>query len=163
MSAIDEVLARNETFAGGFAQADLQRAPARRVAIVACMDARLDPKDALGLAPGDAHIIRNAGGVITDDAVRSLVISQRKLGTREIMLIHHTDCGMLNLDGDAFAEELSQETGARPEFEFCGFADLEGSVRESMQKLVDCPFLPHREVIRGFVYEVDSGRLREVV
>ncbi len=163
MSAIDEVLARNHAFSEGFAHADLQRAPARRIAIVACMDARLDPKDALGLAPGDAHIIRNAGGVVTDDAIRSLVISQRRLGTREIMLIHHTDCGMLNLDEASLAEELAQDAGIEPDFAFHGFANLEGSVRDSMKKLADCPFLPHREAIRGFVYEVESGRLREVI
>ena len=163
MSAIDEVLARNRAFAEGFAHAELKRAPARHIAIVACMDARLDPKEALGLAPGDTHIIRNAGGVVTDDTIRSLVVSQRKLETREIMLIHHTDCGMLNLDEDGLAEELEQETGAKPDFEFKGFDDLEANVRESMQKLKACPFLPHREDIRGFVYEVESGRLREVV
>ena len=163
MSAIDEVLDRNTAFQEGFADAGLQRPPARRIAIVACMDARLDPKGALGLAPGDAHIIRNAGGVITDDAIRFLVVSQRKLGTREIMLIHHTDCGMLNLDEAAFADEITQETGDKPDFTFHGFADLEGSVRESMQRLQACPFLPHRDAIRGFVYEVESGRLREVV
>jgi carbonic anhydrase len=163
MSAIDEVLARNAAFQEEFANAALQRAPARHIAIVACMDARLDPKGALGLAPGDAHIIRNAGGVITDDAIRSLVVSQRKLGTREIMLIHHTDCGMLNLDEAEFADEITRDTGDKPDFAFHGFANLEDSVRESMQTLLACPFLPHRDAIRGFVYEVESGRLREVV
>lgn len=163
MSAIDEVLARNQAFIGEFADAGLRRQPARQIAIVACMDARLNPKDALGLAPGDAHIIRNAGGLITDDVVRSLILSQRLLGTREIMLIHHTDCGMLNLDEAAFAKELTQETGHEPGFSFGSFAHLEGSVRESVKSLANCPFLRHRDAIRGFVYEVESGRLREVV
>ena len=163
MSVVDELISNNRRYAASFTGSGLPASPARRLAIVTCMDVRLDVNDLLGLELGEAHIIRNAGGVVTDDVLRSLLLSQRLLGTREIIVVHHTDCGMLNLDEIAFADEITRETGDKPDFAFHGFADLEDSVRESMQRLRDCPFLPHREAIRGFVYEVESGRLREVV
>ena len=140
----------------------LAAAPSRRVAIVACMDARLPPLDALGLALGDAHVIRNAGGIVTDDVIRSLAISQRKLGTTEIVLIHHTDCGMTTITDEAFVAELEADAGEPPPFAIGAFADVEGSVRESIRRLRESPFLPSRDQIRGYVYDVVSGELAEV-
>jgi carbonic anhydrase len=136
--------------------------PARKIAVVACMDARLDLFGILGLAPGDAHLIRNAGGVATDDVIRSLAISQRKLGTREVVLVHHTDCGMLTFTEDEFRRELLEETGIKPAWVAEAFTDLDADVRSSIARIRSSPFLPHRDAVRGFVYEVDTGTLREV-
>jgi carbonic anhydrase len=136
--------------------------PARHVAVVACMDARLQLFPMLGLKPGDAHLIRNAGGVATDDVIRSLAISQRKLGTREIVLVHHTDCGMLTFTEDEFRENLMEETGMRPPWATEAFPDLDADVRNSMQRIRTNPFIPHRDKVRGFVYDVNTGELREV-
>jgi len=158
----DELLANNERHAAGFDKADLPMPPATKVAVVACMDARLNVYGALGLKEGDAHVIRNAGGVITDDAVRSLVISQRLLGTEEIVLIHHTGCGMLTFTDDEFKASIQKETGIKPDWAAESFADLEQDVRQSIARIKASPFIPHKDSIRGFVYEVESGRLREV-
>lgn len=136
--------------------------PSRRVAVVACMDARLDLFGILGLRPGDAHVIRNAGGVATDDVIRSLTISQRKLGTREVILVHHTDCGMLTFTEDELRLELLAETGTKPSWAAEAFTDLDIDVRSSMQRIRTSPFVPHRDHVRGFVYDVDTGVLREV-
>jgi carbonic anhydrase len=162
MSATDELLANNEAYAAGFDKAELAAPPARKVAIVACMDARLNVWGALGLTEGDAHVIRNAGGVITDDAIRSLAISQRLLGTEEILLIHHTGCGMLTFTDDQFRESIQEETGIKPEWAAEAFSDLEADVRQSMARIKASPFLPRKDSVRGFVYEVETGRLREV-
>jgi carbonic anhydrase len=136
--------------------------PARKLAVLACMDARLDPAKILGLEEGDAHVIRNAGGVASDDALRSLSISQNLLGTEEIVLIHHTDCGMMTFTDEEFAAKLEDETGRRPEWRAHAFADLEQSVRDSMARIESSPFVPRTDKVRGFVYEVETGRLREV-
>jgi carbonic anhydrase len=162
MSATDDLLANNETYAAAFDKGDLPVPPARKVAVVACMDARLHVSALLGLSEGDAHIIRNAGGVVTDDAIRSLAISQRLLGTEEIILIHHTGCGMLTFSDDEFRSSIEQETGIKPEWAAESFTDLEGDVRQSMARITASPFLPHKDSVRGFIYEVESGRLREV-
>jgi carbonic anhydrase len=162
MSAIDEFLKNNEAFAEGFDQGDLPLPPARKVAIVACMDARLNPYPILGLSIGDAHVIRNAGGVITDDEIRSLAISQHLLGTEEIMLIHHTDCGMLTFSDAEFEQMLEQAAGRRPDWGPRSFPDLEESVRDSMQHIRESPFIPRKDEVRGFVYDVKTGRLDEV-
>ncbi len=158
----DRLLVANEGFASGFDQQHLPVEPALRLAVVACMDSRLDVFAALGLGNGEAHVIRNAGGVVTDDVVRSLAISQRKLRTREIVLVHHTDCGMQKITDDGFRRELQDATGMAPSFAIESFADLDADVRQSMERLRSSPFLLHRDAIRGFVYDVDSGRLREV-
>lgn len=163
MSAIEELLANNREFAESAAFEHLDVRPSRRLAIVACMDSRLDVFAALGLRSGEAHVLRNAGGVITDDVIRSLAISQRRLGTRETMLIHHTDCGMQKLTDDGFRAELREETGVAPAFAIESFDDPEADVRQSILRVRRSPFLAHREVVRGFVYDVDTGRLREVV
>src|SRR6188508_468015 len=160
MSAIDELVKNNDAFAEGFDKGDLPLPPARKVAIVACMDARVNPYPMLGLSLGDAHVIRNAGGVVTDDEIRSLAISQHLLGTEEIMLIHHTDCGMLTFSDQDFADRLEGETGQRPTWEARSFADLDQDVRDSIQRITDSPFVPRKDSIRGFVYEVETGRLR---
>jgi carbonic anhydrase len=136
--------------------------PSRNLAVLACMDARLDPARVLGLEEGDAHVIRNAGGVVSDDALRSLAISQNLLGTEEIVLIHHTDCGMLTFTDDEFARKLEQETGERPAWPVHTFRDLEQNVRESIERIKSSPFVPRTDRVRGFVYEVETGRLREV-
>src|SRR5262249_10191433 len=136
--------------------------PAKGVAIVACMDARLNVYGLLGLSEGDAHVIRNAGGVITDDEIRSLAISQRLLGTREIVLIHHTDCGMLTFSDDDFRAQVQEDTGIKPEWAAEAFDDLEQDVRQSVARIKASPFIPHKESVRGFVYDVTSGRLQEV-
>jgi carbonic anhydrase len=161
MSATDDLLRNNEAYAGSFDKADLPIPPGKKVAVVACMDARLDPARALGLEEGDAHVIRNAGGVVTDDAIRSLAISQRLLGTEEIVLIHHTGCGMLTFNDDEFRASIEKDTGIRPAWAAEAFADLEGDVRQSIARIQASPFLPSKNV-RGFVYEVETGRLREV-
>ena len=162
MSNTDDLIANNARYAESFDQADLAPPPARKLAVVACMDARLNVSGALGLQDGDAHVIRNAGGVITDDEIRSLAISQRLLGTEEIVLIHHTGCGMLTIRDDEFRDALEQDTGIRPAWAAEAFSDLEGHLRESIARLKASPFIPHKDSIRGFVYEVESGRLREV-
>ena len=162
MSAIDELLDANRAYTESFDRGELPAAPARKLAVITCMDARLDPAKALGLEEGDAHVIRNAGGVVGDEEIRSLAISQHLLGTEEVVLIQHTGCGMLGLDEDALARRIEREAGRRPDFELRGFADLEESVRESIRKVTESPFLPRRESVRGFVYEVETGLLREV-
>lgn len=162
MSSTDDLLANNETYAASFDKAELPVPPAKKVAVVACMDARLNVYVALGLSEGDAHVIRNAGGVVTDDAIRSLAISQRLLGTEEIVLIHHTGCGMLTFTDDEFLGSIERETGIRPGWSAESFTDLEGDVRQSIARVKTSPFLPHKDAVRGFVYEVETGRLREV-
>jgi carbonic anhydrase len=162
MSATDELLANNEGYANSFDKGDLPLPPGRKVAVVACMDARLNVYGALGLAEGDAHVIRNAGGVVTDDEIRSLAISQRLLGTEEIILIHHTDCGMLTFTDDEFKNSIQEETGIKPEWAVESFSDLETDVRQSIARIKASPFIPRKDSIRGFVYEVETGRLREV-
>lgn len=161
MSVTDEFLRNNERYAEAFDKGDLPVPPGKNVAVVACMDARLNVYGMLGLKEGEAHVIRNAGGVITEDAIRSLVISQRLLGTNEVILIHHTDCGMLTFTDDEVKAQIQEEVGIRPDFAFEAFADLEEDVRQSVARVKDNPFIPH-ENVRGFVYEVESGRLREV-
>ncbi len=162
MSVTDELLKNNEAYAANFDKGDLPLPPARKVAVVACMDARLNPYGALGLSEGDAHVIRNAGGVVTDDEIRSLAISQRLLGTEEIVLIHHTDCGMLTFTDDDFRRQIQEETGIKPEWAAEAFSDLEEDVRQSIARIEASPFIPKKDSVRGFVYEVETGRLREV-
>ncbi len=162
MSAIDEFLKNNESFAEGFDKGDLPLPPAKKLAVVACMDARLNPYPILGLSIGDAHVIRNAGGVITDDEIRSLSISQHLLGTEEIMLIHHTDCGMLTFRDAEFEQTLEQEVGQRPEWSPRSFPELEEDVRDSIKRIKENPFIPKTDEVRGFVYDVKTGRLEEV-
>jgi carbonic anhydrase len=162
MSATDELLRNAERYGQDFDKGELPLPPAKGVAVVACMDARLNPYGLLGLSEGDAHVIRNAGGVITDDEIRSLAISQHLLGTTEIVLIHHTDCGMLTFSDDEFKDQLEQASGERPEWDVHTFADLEGDVRESIRRIEESPFIPNKDSVRGFVYEVETGRLREV-
>ena len=164
MSETDELLRSNAAYAAErFAAGGLPAPPAKRVAVLTCMDARIDPHRMLGLAEGDAHVIRNAGGVANDDAIRSLVVSQRKLGTREVLVILHTDCGMRTFVEDAFVEDLEAETGRRPAWETTAFhADIEADVRRAVSRVRASPFLPHVDAVRGFVYEVETGLLREV-
>ena len=162
MTASNVLLENNAAYAVTFDQAGLPLPPSKQVAIVACMDARLDVYRVLGLALGEAHVIRNAGGVITEDAIRSLAISQRLLGTREIVLIHHTDCGMLTFKDDDVREAIYEETGIRPPFALEAFPDLAGDVRQSIARIQASPFLPHTDEVRGFIYDVETGRLREV-
>jgi len=162
MSHTDELVRRNEAYSRSFEKGDLPLPPARHVAIVACMDARLDVHELLGLDEGDAHVIRNAGGAVTDDAIRSLAISQRLLGTNEIILIHHTDCGMLTFTDDAVKKQIESETGIRPQFALEAFSDLDEDVRQSIARIKASPFVPHKDRIRGFVYDVRTGRLEEV-
>jgi carbonic anhydrase len=162
MTQTDDLLANNEQYAASFDKADLPLPPARKVAIVACMDARLNVYGSLGLQEGDAHVIRNAGGVVTDDTIRSLAISQRLLGTEEIILIHHTGCGMLTFSDDEFKAGIEAETGIKPEWAAEAFGDLEQDVRQSIARIEASPFIPRKDSVRGFVYEVETGRLREV-
>jgi carbonic anhydrase len=163
MDVIDQLLANNERYAGALSDQHLDLRPARALAIVTCMDSRLNVFAALGLDDGDAHVLRNAGGVVTDDVIRSLAISQRLLGTRAIVLIHHTDCGMQKLSDDAFRAELQEATGVAPEFAIESFKDLDANVRQSILRVERSPFLLHRDQVRGFVYDVDTHRLREVL
>ena len=163
MSVTDELLDNNKRYAKGFEKGDLPLPPAKQVAVVACMDARLHISKILGLQEGDAHIIRNAGGVVTDDEIRSLAISQRLLGTTEIILIHHTDCGMLTFKDDEFRRQIQEETGVRPEWAAEAFSDLDDDVRQNIARIKASPFIPHKDDVRGFVYEVETGKLREVV
>ena len=162
MSAVDELLANNQAYANGFAKHCLPVPPVKQIAVVTCMDARLETGVLLGLVEGDAHIIRNAGGVVTDDVIRSLTISQRLLGTREIMLIHHTGCGMLTFTDAELNQNIQDETGLKPPFSLEAFSDLEADLRQSIARIKASPYLPHTDQVRGFVYEVESGRLREV-
>jgi carbonic anhydrase len=158
----DDLLAANKRFADGYDSRHIDLRPRRRLAIVACMDSRLDIFAALGLKPGEAHVLRNAGGVVTDDVIRSLAVSQRRLGTEEIVLIHHTDCGMQTVTDDGFRAELQQATGIAPSFAIESFTDLDANVRQSIERIKHSPFLLHRDKVRGFVYDVDTGALREV-
>lgn len=162
MSATDEFLAANRNYAQSFDKGDKALPPAKRVAVVACMDARIETGRLLGLEEGDAHVIRNAGGVVTDDVIRSLAISQRLLGTTEIVLIHHTDCGMLTFSDDAVKADIERDTGLRPPFALEAFPDLEDDVRQSIRRIENSPFIPHKDSVRGFVYDVTTGRLNEV-
>jgi carbonic anhydrase len=162
MSVTEELLRNNAIYAESFEKGDLPLPPARDVAVVACMDARLDVHKILGLEEGDAHVIRNAGGVITDDEIRSLTISQRLLGTREVILIHHTDCGMLTFSDDELKAQIHEDVGLKPHVSMESFSDLEEDVRQSVARIQASPFIPHKESVRGFIYEVETGRLREV-
>jgi carbonic anhydrase len=161
-SAIEELLASNRAFADGRPVEHRDVRPSRRLAIVTCMDSRLDVFAALGLGHGEAHVLRNAGGVITDDVIRSLAVSQRRLGTREVMLIHHTDCGMQKLSDDGFREELWRDTGVSPSFAIESFGDVDVDVQQSIRRVENSPFVAHKDAVRGFVYDVDTHRLREV-
>jgi carbonic anhydrase len=161
MTVTDELLANNERYAATF-QGPLPLPPGKGVAVVACMDARLNVYAILGLGEGEAHVIRNAGGVVTDDEIRSLTISQRLLGTREIILIHHTDCGMLTFTDDDFKASIQKETGIKPEWAAEAFPDLDDDVRQSIARIKASPFIPHKDSVRGFVFDVATGQLREV-
>jgi len=161
MSSTDELISNNSNYVASFAKGDLPLPPAKKVAVLACMDARLDPAKALGLEEGDAHVIRNAGGVASEDALRSLVISQRLLGTEEIILIHHTGCGMETFTDDAVKEQIRADTGLRPSFALEAFPNVEDDVKQTAARIKASPFVPHKN-IRGFVYEVETGRLNEV-
>lgn len=158
----EELLGNAEAYAAGFDKADLPLPPGKKVAVLACMDARLNPYGVLGLSEGDAHVIRNAGGVVNDEAIRSLTISQHLLGTEEIILIHHTDCGMLTFTDDQLADKLEQEAGEKPHWHAQSFTDLEADVRAGIEKIKASPFVPKTDRIRGFVYDVESGKLNEV-
>ena len=162
MSVTDELLESNRAYAQSFSSGELPMPPARKVAVVACMDARLNPYGMLGLNEGDAHVIRNAGGVVTDDVIRSLLISQRLLGTREVVLVHHTDCGMLTFRDDDVKAAVQADTGLKPPFALEAFGDLDEDVRQSIARIKASPFVPDKGSIRGFVYDVGSGELREV-
>jgi len=162
MSVTDELLANNEGYAASFDHGDLPMPPGKKIAIVACMDARLNVYGALGLHEGEAHVIRNAGGVVTADEIRSLAISQRLLGTEEIVLIHHSDCGMLTFTDDAFKQSIQDETGIKPEWATEAFSDVAADVRQSIARIKASPFVPRKESIRGFVFDVKTGRLEEV-
>ena len=162
MSTTDDLLTNARAYEAAFDKGDLPLPPARKIAILACMDARLDVHGLLGLSLGDAHVIRNAGGVVTDDEIRSLSISQRLLGTEEIVLIHHTDCGMLTFTDDEFKQSIQDDTGIKPEWAAEAFKDLDEDVRQSIGRIKASPFIPRKDGVRGFVYEVETGRLREV-
>jgi carbonic anhydrase len=162
VSSTDELLANNAAYAASFDRPGLQAQPVRKLAVVACMDSRLNVFAALGLREGEAHVIRNAGGVVTADVIRSLTISQRLLGTEEIVLIHHTDCGMTKFSEDEFKNTIEAETGLRPAWAAECFTDVDSDVRESIARIRASPFIPHRDSVRGFVYEVETGRLREI-
>jgi carbonic anhydrase len=162
MSAIDEILSSNAAYASTFDKGDLPIPPAKRLAVIACMDARVDPAKSLGLGDGDAHVIRNAGGVVSDDVIRSLVISQRLLETREIAVIHHTDCGMLSFRDDDVKDQILADTGLRPPFALEAFGDLEEDVRQSVRRIEASPFIVHKDAVRGFIYDVDTGKLSAV-
>ena len=162
MSTTDDLLRNAEEYAASFAQGDLPLPPARKLAVLACLDARLNPYGILGLQDGDAHILRNAGGVVTDDEIRSLAISQRLQGTEEIILIHHTGCGMLTFTDDEFKRAVQDDVGIKPEWAAEAFDDLEEDVRQSVARIKASPFIPRKDAVRGFVYEIETGRLREV-
>jgi carbonic anhydrase len=162
MSVIDRFVTHSRTYARSFDKGHLPMPPGKKVAVVACMDARLDVYRVLGLAEGDAHVIRNAGGVVTDDVIRSLAISQRLLGTEEIVLVHHTDCGMLTFHDDEVKRQIEEETGLRPPFALEAFGDPEEDVRQSIRRIRASPFVPRKASIRGFVFDVEHGSLHEV-
>ena len=162
MSSTDAYVANSEQYAADFDKGHLPLPPAKQTAVVACMDARLNPYGVLGLSEGDSHVIRNAGGVVTDDVIRSLTISQRLLGTKEIILIHHTGCGMLTFHDDDVKAQIEADTGIRPSFALEAFSDLDADVRQSIARIKASPYIPHKDSVRGFVYEVETGRLREV-
>ena len=162
MAVIDELVEANQKYAKQFDRGHLPMPPRRHVAIVTCMDARIVPSRQLGLEEGDAHVIRNAGGVVTDDAIRSLALSQRLLGTKEIILIHHTDCGMLTFSDDEVKAQIEQDTGVRPPFALESFKDADADVRQSIARIAASPFVPDKSSVRGFVYDVKTGKLREV-
>jgi carbonic anhydrase len=162
MSVTDQLLENNEAYAAGFDKGDLPMPPGNKVAVLACMDARLNVYRILGLQEGQAHVIRNAGGIATDDAIRSLLISQRLLGTEEIILIHHTDCGMLTFADDEVKAQVQADCGIKPPFSLEAFPDLEEDVRQTIARIKVSPFIPRKDSIRGFVYDVTSGRLNEV-
>lgn len=162
MNVTNEFVANNERYASDFDKGRLPMPPAKRIAVVACMDARLETGALLGLAEGDSHVIRNAGGVVTDDVIRSLTISQRLLGTREIMLIHHTDCGMLTFEDRELKQQIADDIGIKPHFAMEAFEDPEVDVRQSIARIKASPYIPHKDQVRGFIYEVETGRLREV-
>jgi carbonic anhydrase len=158
----DELVANNADYVAGFSDDHLPVAPSRQLAIVACMDSRMDIFEILGLGHGEAHVIRNAGGVITDDVIRSLCLSQRYLGTREVILMHHTDCGLQRVTEDAFKAQLEEELGVKPGWSLESFSDPFDDTAQSMRRLQQSPFLPHKQHVRGFVYDVDTGVLHEV-
>jgi carbonic anhydrase len=162
VSHADQLVQNNRAYASKFAKGYLSYRPVRPVAIVTCMDCRLDVHRALGVEEGEVHVIRNAGGVVTDDVIRSLLISQRLLGTREVLVIHHTNCGMLSFSDDSLKRQVEADTGLRPPFALEAFPDLEGDVRQSIKRIQASPFVPHRDQVRGFVYDVGSGALKEV-
>ncbi|NQX10734.1 carbonic anhydrase [Microbacteriaceae bacterium VKM Ac-2855] len=162
MSITDELLRNNETYAAAFT-GPLPLSPSKHLAVVACMDARLDVYRILGLNEGESHVIRNAGGVITEDEIRSLAISQRLLGTEEIILIHHTDCGMVTFSDDEFKEQIRAETGIRPPWAPEAFPDAAEDVRQSIARITASPFIPKKDAVRGFVFDVATGRLNEVL
>ena len=162
MTVTDELLKNNAEFARNFSKGDLPMPPGKGLAVVACMDARLNVYALLGLEEGQAHVIRNAGGVVSDDVLRSLVISQRLLGTREVILIHHTDCGMLTFTDDQVKADIEAATGLRPHFALEAFSDLERDIRQSIARIKHSPFIPHKDSVRGFIYDVRSGALQEV-
>jgi carbonic anhydrase len=162
MSATDELLKNAEEYAANFDKSNLPLPPAKKVAVVACMDARIVPSRLLGIYEGDAHVIRNAGGVVTDDEIRSLAISQRLLGTEEIILIHHTDCGMLTFTDDEFKKAIQDDVGQKPQWAAEAFDDLDADVRQNIERIKSSPFIPNKDSVRGFVYDVDTGKLREV-
>ena len=162
MSVMDELVSFANDYAKQFDKGGLPMPPKRKVAIVACMDARILPARLFGLEEGDAHVIRNAGGVVTDDEIRSLAISQRLLGTEEIMLVHHTDCGMLTFTDEEFERALEEDTGEKPAWTAESFPDVDENVRQSIARVTDSPFIPHKDSVRGFVYDVETGALREV-
>ena len=162
MTTTDTYVANAERYAASFDKGHLPLPPAKHTAVVACMDARLNPYGVLGLSEGDSHVIRNAGGVVTDDVIRSLAISQRLLGTTEIVLIHHTGCGMLTFHDDDVKAQIEADTGIKPSFALEAFGDLDTDVRQSIARIKASPFIPNKDSIRGFVYEVETGRLREV-
>ena len=162
MSTTEEFIAANREYASNFTKGDKPLPPARKTAVVACMDARIETGRLLGLEEGDAHVIRNAGGVVSDDVIRSLAISQRLLGTKEIVLIHHTDCGMLTFKDDEVKAQIEDETGIRPSFALEAFSDLEDDIRQSIKRIRSSPFIPNKDSIRGFVYDVRTGLLNEV-
>jgi carbonic anhydrase len=162
VSTTDDLLRNAQAYADSFDKGDLPPPPAKKVAVVACMDARLNPYGILGLQEGDAHVIRNAGGVVTDDAIRSLAVSQRLLGTEEVILIHHTRCGMLTVSDDELKRSIQEEVGIEPTWSAETLGDLDADVRQSVERIKASPFIPRKDSVRGFVYEVETGRLREV-
>ena len=162
MSVADELFGNNDVYANTFHDGSLPMPPAKHAVVVACMDARLDPVRALGLAVGDVHVLRNAGGAVTDDVIRSLTLSQRLQGTNEIILIHHSDCGMLKFEEDELQATIAAEAGVRPPFTLGAFPDVDADVRESIARIKASPFIPNKEEVRGFVYDDATGHLREV-